>query len=41
MLDVLIGVADEVTNREVDKVINMMAEFASNTSYVPGGQISN
>ena len=42
MLEVLIGVlvmevdkvADEVTNMEVDKVTNMMAEFATNTSYV-------
>ena len=46
MLEVVIGVlvmevdkvADEVTNTEVDKVTNMMAEFATNTSY---GQISN
>ena len=42
MLEVLIGVlvmevkkvADEVTNMEVDKVTNMMAEFATNTSYL-------
>ena len=42
MLEVLIGVlvmdvkkvADEVTNIEVDKVTNMMAEFATNTSYL-------
>ena len=27
-------VADEVTNMEVDKVTNMMAEFATNTSYL-------
>ena len=40
MLEVVIGVlvmevgmvADEVTNMEVDKVVNMMAEFATNTS---------
>ena len=32
MLEVLIGVAAEVTNMEVDKVVNMMAEFATNTS---------
>ena len=42
MLEVLIGVlvmevdkvADEVINMEVDKVTNMMAEFATNTSYL-------
>ena len=42
MLEVLIGVlvmevdkvANEVTNMEVDKVKNMMAEFATNTSYL-------
>ena len=42
MLEVVIGVlvmevdkvADEVTNMEVDKVTNMMAEFATNTSYL-------
>ena len=42
MLEVLIWVlvlevkkvANEVTNMEVDKVTNMMAEFATNTSYL-------
>ena len=42
MLEVVIGVlvmevdkvADEVTNTEVDKLTNMMAEFATNTSYL-------
>ena len=42
MLEVLNGVmvmkvdkvADEVTNTEVEKVTNMMAEFATNTSYL-------
>ena len=42
MLEVLIGVlvmevdkvTDEETNMEVDKVTNMMAEFATNTSYL-------
>ena len=44
LIEVLIGVlvmevdkvADEVTNTEVDKVTmtNMMAEFATNTSYL-------
>ena len=52
MLEVLIGVlvmevdkvADEVTNMEVDKVTNMMAEFATNTSYLVQcvyGNVSN
>ena len=42
VLKVVIGVmvmevdkmADEVTDMEVDKVTNMMAEFATNTSYL-------
>ena len=49
MLEVLIGVlvmevdkvADEVTNMEVDKVTNMMAEFATNTSYLAAKFLTN
>ena len=49
MLEVLIGVlvmevdkvADEVTNTEVDKVTNMMAEFATNTSYLAAKFLTN
>ena len=49
MLEVVIGVlamevdkvADEVTNMEVDKVTNMMAEFATNTSYLAAIFLSN
>ena len=49
MLEVLIGVlvlevkkvADEVTNMEVDKVTNMMAEFAINTSYLAAKFLTN
>ena len=49
MLEVLIGVlvlevdkvADEVTNMEVDKVPNMMAEFATNTSYLTDKFLTN
>ena len=49
MLEVLIGVlvmevdkvADEVTNMEVDKVTNMMAEFATNTSYLTAKFLTN
>ena len=49
MLEVLIGVlvmevdkvADEVTNMEVDKVTNMMAEFATNTSYLADKFLTN
>ena len=49
MLEVLNGVmvmkvdkvADEVTNTEVDKVTNMMAEFATNTSYLAAKFLTN
>ena len=49
MLEVLIWVlvmevkkvADEVTNMEVDKVTNMMAEFATNTSYLAAKFLTN
>ena len=49
MLEVLIGVlvmavdkvTDEVTNMEVDKVTNMMAEFALMQVAPPGDQIYN
>ena len=49
MLEVLIGVlvievdkvADEVTNMEVDKVTNMMAEFALMKVAPPCRKISN
>ncbi len=49
MLEVLIGVlvmevdkvTDEVTNMEVDKVINMMAEFVTNTSYLATKFLTN
>ena len=34
-------VADEKTNMEVDKVTNMMDEFATSIYKLPGGQISN
>ena len=34
-------VADEVTNMEVDKVTNMMAEFATNTSYLAAKFLTN
>ena len=48
-IEVLIGVlvmevdkvADEVTNMEVDKVTNMMAEFATNTSYLAAKFLTN
>ena len=49
MLEVVIGVmvmefdkvADEVTNTEVEKVTNMMTEFATNTSYLPAKCLTN
>ena len=49
MLEVLNGVmvmkvdkvADEVTNSEVEKVTNMMAEFATNTSYLAAKFLTN
>ena len=49
MLEVLNGVmvmkvdkvADEVTNTEVEKVTNMMAEFATNTSYLAAKFLTN
>ena len=49
MLEVLIGVlvmevkkvADDVTNMEVNKVTNMMAEFATNTSYLAAKFLTN
>ena len=49
MLEVVIGVmvmevdkvADEVTNMEVDKVTNMMAEFAQMKVAPPSSKISN
>ena len=49
MLEVLIGVlimevkkvADEVPNKEVDKVTNMMAEFALMKLALPSSKISN
>ena len=49
MLEVLIGVlvmevkkvADEVPNKEVDKVTNMMAELATNTSYLAAKFLTN
>ena len=49
MLEVLIGVlimevdkvADEVTNMEVDKVTNTMAEFATNTRYLAAKFLTN
>ena len=34
-------VADEVTNMKVDKVTNMMAEFATNTSYLAAKFLTN
>ena len=34
-------VADEVTNMEVYKVTNMMAEFATNTSYLAAQFLTN
>ena len=34
-------VADEVTNTEVEKVTNMMAEFATNTSYLAAKFLTN
>ena len=34
-------VADEVTNTEVEKVTNMMAEFAANTSYLAAKFLTN
>ena len=34
-------VADEVTNMEVDKATNMMAEFATNTSYLAAKFLTN
>ena len=34
-------VADEVTNMEVDKVTNMMAEFATNASYLTAKCLTN
>ena len=49
MLEVLIGVlvmevdkvADEVINMEVDQVTNMMAEFATSTSYLAAKFLTN
>ena len=49
ILEVVIGVlvmevkkvADEVTNMEVDKVTNMMGEFATNTSYLATKFLTN
>ena len=49
MLEVLNGVmvmkvdklADELTNTEVEKVTNMMAEFATNTSYMAAKFLTN
>ena len=49
MLEVVIGVmvmevdkvADEVTNMEVDKVTNMMAEYALMKMAPPSSKISN
>ena len=34
-------VANEVTDMEVDKVTNMMAEFATNTSYLATKFLTN
>ena len=34
-------VADEVPNKEVDKVTNMMAELATNTSYLAAKFLTN
>ena len=34
-------VAGEVTNMEVDKVTNMMVEFAANTSYLAAKFLTN